>query len=101
MADHGACLGGGGLEGGDAGNDIDRDARGLEIDDLVDQRCHGIDARIAGTDERYLLALPGKRYGMAHAVFLAAQRKAVLGLAVAQVGGKIEIETVAHPVGGR
>ncbi len=49
----------------------------------------------------YLLALPGKRYGMAHAVFLAAQRKAVLGLAVAQVGGKIEIETVAHPVGGR
>ena len=99
VAYHGACLGGGGLEGGDAGNDIDRDARGLEIDDLVDQRCHGIDARIAGADEGHLLALLGKFNRMADAIFLTTKREAILGLVPLQIGNKIEIEAVAYPVG--
>ena len=98
MADHGAGLGGGGLEGGNAGDDLDADAVGFEIDDFIDEGRHGIDARIAGADEGHLLALLGKFDGVADAVFFATQRKSVFGLVLLQVGNKIEIEAVAHPV---
>ena len=54
---------------------------GLEVDHLIDQRRHGIDAGIAGADERDLLAFLRQRDGVAHAVFLAAQREAVFLLA--------------------
>ena len=75
------------------------DAVGFEIDDLIDKRRHGIDARIAGADEGHLLALLGKFDGVADAVFLAAKREAVFGLVLLQVGNEIEIEAVAHPIG--
>ena len=98
MADHGASLCGGGLEGGDAGDDLDADTIGFEVDDLINQCRHGIDARIAGADEGHLLALLGKFNGVADAVFLAAKREAMFDLVSFQIGNKIEIETVAYPV---
>ena len=99
MADHRARLCGGGLEGRDAGDHVHRDARGLEVDDLVDQGRHGIDAGIAGTDEGDLLALFRQFDRVAHAILLATQGKAVLLLVRLHVRNEVEIEAVSNPVG--
>jgi hypothetical protein len=104
VADERAGPGGGGLEGGNAGDDFERDAgfRAVEaaaVEKLAGQRSHGIDPGIAGRDEGDATALAGQRQGLAHAGLLGAKVEPVLDLAGRQMGHQVEIEAVADPVG--
>ena len=62
--------------------------QGSQLDDLIDQRRHGIDAGIARAEERDLLALPGELDGVAHAILFVTEREAVKDCSWRQVGAR-------------
>ena len=70
----------------------------LTVDQLEHQGRHGIDAGIAGADQRHVTPLGGETKGDAHAHLLLAQLIAVPRLVFGQRPQQIEIELVADQV---
>ena len=67
----------------------------LAVEQLEDQRRHGVDAGIARADEGDAASGGGKVERLAAAILLRPQREAVLRGAGQQVRGEVEIEAVA------
>src|SRR5262245_21718703 len=108
MTDQGAGRSRGGLEGRDAGDDLELDAApgGLDgdrrgrVEHLRREARHPIDLRIAGAEKGDVAAFARELDRIADAVRLGAERIAVLSLPGGEVGGEIEIKPIADPVGG-
>jgi len=108
VTDEGAGGGAGGLHGGDAGVNVNGDAAGGVgeaartdgLEQLEDQRGHGVDLRVARADEGHRPAPACQLERVADPRFFVAEREAVLLLAGVEIGHEIEIEAVADPVGG-
>src|SRR5690349_20172400 len=98
MADHGPGACGCRLEGRNAGQDFNGDALWFEIDQLIEECRHRIDAWIARADEGDLAAFFCQRDGVAYAHFLGAERKTMLCLSALKVTRQVEIEIIADPV---
>ena len=106
VTDQRAGPGGGHLQGRNAGmrgdghppRRVRQGTFACRLQQFEDKARHGINLRIAGRDQRHLLALTGQGQGVAHPHLLVAEREAMQGLAGVEIGDEIEIKTVADPV---
>ncbi len=101
--------GGGALQGGDAGGAEDFGTAGgigdavfarATVEQFEDERAHGVDAGIAGADQRDVMAFAGTLQRVTAAGLFAAQGEIAALLACGERAEQVDIEAVAHQLFG-
>ena len=102
MAHRGARPRGGGLEGGDAGRDLNVQSAPLGIvlpvDQLVDQRGHRVDAGVARAEKAHAPPFPGEVQSGPDPLLLLPERVGVEVFSPRKRPGQVDVELIPHQI---